>query len=356
MATGSATYYRLLSETLADRGVEVAVVSERRNDGPVVSGTRAEPRVAELFPRRTARNKGRFTAPLLYAAQNLTYLGLPSALRRLGPKVVLVHSSFFNWPNVMRLPLRLSRRSTDARFVLDVRDRLLPRRHIVEWSGFDAVIACSQNVLAHLRSIGAERPISLIPIPQEPLHVGDEQIRDFRDRHRLARPYVLYAGLVKELKRIDLLLEAFNEHVRPAVPGIDLVVAGMLKTSNPIVLDGLRAPGVKYLGPLPREEVLTAMAGAELVVNLSPNEGLPRSSLEALALGARVALPPNVPEFAESCPDAVVGDRDPGVVAERLRALMLSPPARYPVQEHDPARVVNYYLTLLFGASASQRA
>ena len=101
----------------------------------------------------------------------------------------------------------------------------------------------------------------------------------FRARHRLERPYAIYAGRIDSGKGCAEML-AHHERYRPehAEP-LDLVLIGRLAMAEP------RQEGVRYLGFLPEPEKAAALAGARAVVCPSPFESLSIVLLEALALG-----------------------------------------------------------------------
>ena len=299
-----------------------------------------------LIPARSSLARRPIRDRVAYVLQNLAYLRLPDVVRRTAPDVVVVHSSFLNLPGLFPTILNRLDRVGRPKLVLDVRDRLLPRRRAAAASRFDAVIACSGNVVAHLRDIGLpHRRVHHVPVVQEPLAVGKEQIEELVGRLGLSRPYVLFAGLVKESKGIKRLLEAYAA-LRSEGFDRDLVVAGLLKTRSASVRRMLDDPGVHYLGNLARTDVLTLMAGSDVCVNPSEQEGLPRSSLEPLGLGVKALLPSCVPEFVEQCPDWVVApDVD---LAERIAWSVASPGGpSYPIHDHLPSAVLPRYIDVL---------
>ncbi|UCH26708.1 MAG: glycosyltransferase family 4 protein [Trueperaceae bacterium] len=345
--SGSAVYYRLLADHLGKDGIPVTVISEQTRD---LAATGDD--VIGLFPQRSSRNRHPVRDALAHGWQNLKYLELPAVVREVDPATVLVHSSFYSLPGIF--PTVMSRITKDSsgrrRFVADVRDVLMPPERVPCLLGFGRIIACSKSVEAHLIASGlAPERITLVPVLQEPLNVPQRTLEATLEKHNLpGRRYLFYAGLIKELKAVDLLLEAFLEHVRPRLPDLTLVVSGHLKTDNRFIRGALGADGVRYLGNLPRTDVLALMAGAALVVNLAPNEGLPRSSLEALALGRPTLLPPNVPEFTEHCREFVASSRSAEEIAgQMIELLERGAVPRYPIGEHAPERVLPLYAEIL---------
>jgi glycosyltransferase involved in cell wall biosynthesis len=101
----------------------------------------------------------------------------------------------------------------------------------------------------------------------------------FRVRHRLERPYAIYAGRIDSGKGCAEMLAHHERYRREHGEPLDLVLIGRLAMAEP------RQPGVRYLGFLPEPEKAAALAGARVVVCPSPFESLSIVLLEALALG-----------------------------------------------------------------------
>lgn len=344
--SGASSYYRLLAKGLASSGCTVSVISDSeaaRRD--IVVG------YFPLFPARCSRDRRPLHDKVAYLKQNLAYLQIEGILRRTAPGGVLVHSSFYNHPGIFAAVMkRTMKRLPEMNFVADVRDAMMPLHKVPLLNGYRRVIACSENVAEHLLAGGvAPERIARVPVMQERLDVDAAMIQRLAGELALVgRPYIFYAGLVKEDKAVGLLLEAFLKHVRPARPDLLLVIAGLMKTSSRYIRGMLAEEGVRYAGNRSRDEVLALMSDAALCANLSPNEGMPRSSLEALALGRPVALPPNVPEFAKYCGNSVVAERSPSVVAVRLLEVMdAGPTVGYPIERHYPEAVLPVYRELL---------
>jgi glycosyltransferase involved in cell wall biosynthesis len=344
--SGASVYYKHFSRLMAETGIEVGIVSDR---------TRAEAlswplSYFPLFPARCGLEKRPVIDRVNYLIQNILYFRLPGIISDFRPDAVVIHSSFLNHPGLFGFfcSLLMSRRR-EVKYFADVRDHLMPISQIARLNMFDGVIACSGNVASHLLRGGliASR-MHHIPVIQEPIRRDDYLDSSVLSEFGLVgAKYILYAGLIKESKGVDILLDAFLDHLRPAMPDTVLVLAGLTKTANTETLHRMSSNGVRVLGPLSRNKILALMANASLCVNLSPSEGMPRSSLEALALGSTVALPPGIPEFDSCCGDRVVASRNPAVVAKRLAVLMNTPnTCRYPVERHFPGSVIQSYLSL----------
>ena len=235
-------------------------------------------------------------------------------------------------------------------FILDARDHLVPPFRVRYFGRYRSVIVCSENIRVHLLASGlAADKITYIPVIQEHLQGLAEASSQVLMKYGLQNQrYIFYAGLIKEIKRVDVLLDAFINHVSPVMPDVKLVLAGLMKTTSEEVSAQLQHEQVMYLGSLPRQEVIALMQGAELCVNISPIEGLPRSSLEALSLHRPVVLPPNVPEFMQYCRDHVAVDEEPEkIAAQMIRIMQDKAVPEYPIDRHYSENQLSQYMKLL---------
>lgn len=343
---GAAIYYRMLVRLLGESGVAVEVVSD---SGGVELGEGYHP----LFPRRCDIAGRGWRNRVAYAAQNAAYLRLPRLVADRQPGTILFHSSFLNLPGVFPFVLRRVHsvaRARGTRIIADVRDRLLPQSAVGNMQTVDAVIACSEGVQSHLVRLGvASERIHRIPVIQQHLSFAPDDVAKTLASHGLdAVRYILYVGLVKEEKGIDILLQSYLRYVRPRVPTLRLVICGQLKTARRDILSGLREPGVQYLGPISQKDALRLTAGARLNACVSRSEGLSRACLESLALERPTLLPRHVPEFSRYCSEFVPESYEPARVAEKLMEIYESAAVpSYPVAEHAPEAVRDAYMRLL---------
>jgi len=340
---GAAVYYKLLAGLLTKIcNASVGIISER-------SACRDYVQYYGIFPTWAGRDRRLIRDLFYYSLQNISYFGIFSVCYKEQPNIVLIHSSFFNHPGIFGIIFRLLKKLfPKTMFVADVRDRLLPQKKIGLLNRFDWVVSCSENVYAHLLSGGIKHnKVSVIPVLQEKIDV--QSVRDKFDSlcksyNLNGRQYIIYVGAVKEDKAVDILLEAYVDIVRPKFPDIDFVLVGLNKFRSQKAASMLEVDGVVYLGNLPREHSLALMCGADLCVNISPNEGMPRVSLEAIALNRPSLLPPNVPEFTDLCPEYVVPVLSAPAVARRICELLESPSVPdYPIANHYPEAILSKY-------------
>lgn len=210
------------------------------------------------------------------------------------------------------------------------------------------LICASENIAAFVRSQGvrADRIVH-IPIPfRRPPPAAADRLAAARARHGVADgPYVLFVGAVIPYKGVRELLGAMDI-VGPRAPELRLALAGPLTPEGDALFPGgFRAfvaerPRVHWLGPVAHDDVLLLLQGAEVFVLPSRTEGLPRAGLEALALGARVVLPPGIPEFDAACPEAVLEAITAEAIAAKIELVRRRPRSTtYPVDRHDATRV-----------------
>lgn len=350
---GGAIYYKLLAEGLVDAGHvgRVEVLTEAHPGCPRTSLSRdGRLVVRRVYPYRTSRPERHWSRYPRYIAENIAFLGL--LWRRWRPgSVLLVHSSFHLHPNMLRWIVPLLRRLGRRRPLLisDVRDPRLPRERFRELHGYDRVIACSRLVARHM---GADKRIAQklchIPVLIEAEPPTRDELAAALARHGL-RPggFVFWPNGVSRLKNIETALAAMRR-VRAHRPDLRLVVAGRCRDWDDDFARAQAEGVMSYIGALDQREVLALDAAAALVLNVSEVESVPRGTLEAAAVGARLLFPPGVPEFEEACPDHVAESRDPDRLARQILEVVeaRTPTARYPLEAHGAARVLPSYAAL----------
>lgn len=105
---------------------------------------------------------------------------------------------------------------------------------------------------------------------------------DFRARHRLSRPFVLYVGRIDKNKGCVALFAYFRKFREETGADVDLVLAG--RSVVPMPDD----PHVRHVGFITEEEKVAALGQCALLVMPSPFESLSVITLEAWKLGVPV--------------------------------------------------------------------
>jgi glycosyltransferase involved in cell wall biosynthesis len=105
---------------------------------------------------------------------------------------------------------------------------------------------------------------------------------DFRARHRLPRPFLLYVGRIDKNKGCITLFAYFQKFLEETGGDVDLVLAG---TSVIPVPDH---PHIRHVGFITEEEKVAALRECRLLLVPSPYESLSVITLEAWKLGTPV--------------------------------------------------------------------
>jgi glycosyltransferase involved in cell wall biosynthesis len=126
-----------------------------------------------------------------------------------------------------------------------------------------------------------------VDVPGEVVGVGTEipgrySGEDFRRKHNLPGPYILYLGRIDANKGCSQLFDYFVRFKRETGSGVKLVLAGATVLQIP------SHPDILYLGFMGDEEKFSALDGADLLVMPSLYESLSMVTLEAWALGKPV--------------------------------------------------------------------
>jgi glycosyltransferase involved in cell wall biosynthesis len=187
-----------------------------------------------------------------------------------------------------------------------------------------AHVVCPSSFLAGLVrgwGVPAER-ISVLPNPTPP-------VPPLPPRAPHERPLLAFAGRMTAPKALGVALEAIAR-----VPEVDLELAGdgderaaLEAQAHALGLDGR----VRFLGPLPREEVLALLRRADAALLSSAWENFPHTLVEALAVGTP-AIATDVGGVREIVTDGenglLVAPGDPAALADEIRRFLGDEPLR----------------------------
>ena len=144
---------------------------------------------------------------------------------------------------------------------------------------------------------------------------------DFRARHGLERPFVLYLGRIDKNKGCVTLFAYFRKVVEEAGLDVDLVLAG------PPAIPVPQHPRIRYVGFVADAEKVAALGQCRLLVMPSPYESLSIVTLEAWKLGVPVLANARCDVLAGQCLRSGGGLAYDGYeeFAEALRLLLERP-------------------------------
>jgi glycosyltransferase involved in cell wall biosynthesis len=324
-------YDHALCRALALAGAEVELFTSRFAYGPVAP--------AAGYVRREAfyRLAARISSPRARRAVKLAE-HVPDMLRyrRAARAAEVVH---FQWLSVQHLdgallPPRRAHGAARAPLVLTAHD-VLPReprpgqrraqRRL--YDRFDAVVVHSEHGRERLTGDLGLDPARVHVIPHGVLAPWEGRPEEPlpRELADAGGPVVLFFGLLRPYKGLDVLLEAWR-----GIEGAELWIVGMPRMD----IEPLRASAPAGVRWLPRfvsdGELLALMRRAELLV--LPYREIEQSGVAFTGLGAGVPLllsdVGGFPDLARTGAARVVAAGDAAALGEAMRGLLADPAAR----------------------------
>jgi glycosyltransferase involved in cell wall biosynthesis len=215
----------------------------------------------------------------------------------------------------------------------------------------DAVIAVSENTKRDLMAFldAPEEKIVVIPEAPDPIYqpnASPESIADLKRRYSLGDSYFLFVGTIEPKKNLKTLVEAYGQFRRMARASEDLpdlVVVGRKGWLFTDVFDLVNRlslnDSVRFLGPVPREDLPAFYGGALALTYPSIYEGFGLPILEAMASGTPVVTS-NVSSLPEVAGEAAicVDPRSVDGLAEALHRVWSSPETRGDLKRKGLAR------------------
>jgi glycosyltransferase involved in cell wall biosynthesis len=205
----------------------------------------------------------------------------------------------------------------------------------------DLILCSSRSVLEDCRAAGfEERRLRHVPLGVDVRPATKDEVDRVRRRHRLDRPYVMWAGTVEPRKNLTGLLTAFRGLPRE----VDLVLVGPKGWNED--LDRLVAPvrdRVKVLGFVEAAERDALMAGARAFCFPSIMEGFGFPVLEAMGQGTPVVTSRGT-STEEVAGDAalLVDPREAGEIGDALRRILDDEALAAKLAETGRARAAGY--------------
>ena len=328
-------YDRALAGALARAGADVELVTSRFLYGPVPQADGYD--VNELFYRRSARRG--LAAPGRTAVKLAEHVPDMLRYRRHARGADVVH---WQWLTVQPL---------DVALLPSIRPQVLTAHDIIPREPRPGQIAATRRLVARMDAVvahsehGAKRLRGELGVPADRVHVIPHGAFDYLTRQPGERPLpdelaavkgpvVLFFGLLRPYKGLDVLLEAFRE-----IEGAELWVVGMPR----MPLEPLREAAARAASPVrfvdrfvTDPEIPAYFRRADLVV--LPYREIDQSGVlyTALAFGKPMVLSEvgGFPELAEQHGAArLVPPGDASALRNAIDQLLRDEPARRELAE-----------------------
>ncbi len=303
-----------------------------------------------IFPFRSELSRKDIQRYFKYLYLNVKFLNIFNLITKFEITHLIVHCHYYYRPSILPLLIRWLKMTTSIKLILDVRDPKLSKETFSQIYLFDNIICSSQNVYQHLTQDQQLIPkLRRIPIPFQLNsnlgHLSRETITSF---HLENQPYLFSASGILQEKNLNFMLKTMAE-IRLLDPHLILVIVGVNKDWNSVCDLAVQKGLIKYLGVVSHEMIFCLAKQAEMVINLSKIESPSRYILEAIAVGTKVLLPANVPEFMDADPDKVVRFDDPQKVAKQIINLLHNKHYKlnYNLKTHSLDQIIPQYLKLL---------
>jgi glycosyltransferase involved in cell wall biosynthesis len=215
------------------------------------------------------------------------------------------------------------------------------------------VITLSEHAAAEItRWLGVPRDrIEVIPCASRfagPPSPG--LIAEVRRRHDLPERYLLAVGILARWKNFETIVSALSRLRRGgyAVPTLVLVGPRYPQSDGSAIFGQIAALGladaVRYLGPVPDDELPALFAGSELYLAPSLNEGFGITCLEAMSCGAPVvaARASATPEVVGAAGRLVDDTLSPEAWAVAISSLLDDPAERARLRSAGLARATAF--------------
>jgi glycosyltransferase involved in cell wall biosynthesis len=272
---GASTYYRKLWSELKSKGFELFIISEEDKSNDIDN-------YIGLFPHWASKDRS-WIDYWSYFLQNLRYFKLKKIISKNRFDYVLLHSSFLNQVSILPFLLKgITLSNKQTKMILDVRDLLIRKTNLSLIKYFSNVIVCSKNIFNFLKNNNIKN-LTYIPVLQDEYIFSNNNSKNFLNKYNLKKnSYLLVVGSLKQEKASDLVIKSFLK-IKSQVK-MKLVFVGLKKYNSALKDQLIKDDSIFYLGSLKHNETLALTKNCALHINVSKSEGMPRSSLEAIAM------------------------------------------------------------------------
>lgn len=288
---GASIYFNSITRTLGNK-YNFSIISE--------SHKTEKNNYYGIFPKRGSLEYHNFLHKIfIFIYENLTYLKIFIVLSKIRPDVIHIHSSYFNNPNIFPIIFLILKIFYRSKFILDARDKMMKKYFYVFVKYFDNIICCSEDIHEIYKKILKKKNQN--KIFQIPVLINEVKNFDKKSipKEIINKKYIIYAGLIKSQKNVDLIIETFQQITSKQIQNLYLVLIGTVKNKKKYFYSKFNDKKIYYFEAMNNATVQNIIKESEIAINISPNEGVPQFCLESIANKKLVILPPNIIEFNE---------------------------------------------------------
>lgn len=229
------------------------------------------------------------------------------------------------------------------------------RRGAVRASRVIAVSNSTRRDLENTVGIDPRRLRTVYSAPDPVFHEPVPDLETMLQRYSIQRPFVLYAGTIRQHKNVGRLVEAFavvhsELESHPELKDLKLVIIGDELSRYPAVRRTVNATrierSVRFLGFVPADTLRAFYQAASVFAFPSLSEGFGLAPLEAMACGTPV-IASDLPALVEAVGDAaeLVSPENVFDIARGLRTLLLDSTLRTRRIEEGRAQAARFNWT-----------
>jgi glycosyltransferase involved in cell wall biosynthesis len=195
--------------------------------------------------------------------------------------------------------------------------------------GVDAVTAVSLEAVKYYRSLG----IKAVHIPNA-IDLSEMPC----EAERISEPQITYLGRLSKEKGADILIKA-------ALMGLRGVVVAGDGPMRPLIERAAQKGLLKFLGPLPRTKALKILAGSDVAILPSREEGVSTVLLEAMALKIPIVATRvgGTTEILRRGEDALLVSPDPKEIKDAVTRFLVDNSLARRLTENAYQRLLNNY-------------
>ena len=195
--------------------------------------------------------------------------------------------------------------------------------------GVDAVTAVSLEAVKYYRGLG----LRAVHIPNA-IDLSEMPSK----AERVSEPQITYLGRLSKEKGVDIL-------VRAALMGLRGIVVAGDGPMRPLIERAAQKGLLKFLGPLPRAKALKILAGSDVAILPSREEGISTVLLEAMALKVPIVATRvgGTIEILRHGEDALLVSPDPREVKDAVTRLLADRDLAKKLTENAYQRLLNNY-------------